>query len=464
MKRTLIFTYIFILLLNTSCSFLPEKKMNGELRTPAEAGLSCKEMATQIINNKIKLKESSFNREEYVNIRAALEKKLMMTLSLEEVDDYLKVYKNENIDFDNDDSFLRAIFMYSMNNKLQRLELLKNYRAQGLESQFSPTLEIKKDWEKLQHHHEKVSMKTKEIIKKESKKTNLENAIFKARSFENLYYSCKMTMKTKPTMFEKEQAKKLTYAITAGGLASTVGVYSAVNWDKEKDSKWFNELYFSSLLAVFSNYLAGRLVLTNSNLNPWKGKMPLSFLNNMGGDIGVASAYGYLFQAKDEDLERKVKDIESHPQFKNKMSELIQYAQQEKIIDKYLEQSHKLFYDKRTNSVLSPEEFIARGNFDEIDIESSRDLLMEVLGEQLYLEESGKIKTGSRGLDRFVFNRVFDVVNAPATIATTIVMYNQICMTTNPKVGFMKAFTTFLASSIILDTIYYKGKKEAINQ
>lgn len=83
-------------------------------------------------------------------------------------------------------------------------------------------------------------------------------------------------------------------------------------------------------------------------------------------------------------------------------------AEENHLFEKHLKNSQDLFKDKRTNKTMNPADFDHEVTMDDIDIEESRELLMDALAEQEYQEKSGMLKTGQPAVDRFIFHRIYE--------------------------------------------------------
>lgn len=373
---------------------------------------------------------------------------LDMNLSLDEVSDFFKEFSEYNPS-EREASTFRAIFSYSNGDETVRKSLLKEYHNELSGSPITPGNKV---WEKFSAHRKNVETKTKKMI--------AAGKIEKAKIYEKLYYSCKSQIKARPTPESMRQAKRLTYALTAGGLGSSVITYSAVNWEQEKDAKWFNELYFTLGISLVFTFLSGKFVLANDKLHPWKGKMPLTFLNGALGDIGVSGVYAYFFNASDAEMEKKLKELEKDPKAQERLQEILKVAEEEGLFEKYAKDSENLFRNKKTGEKVALEDI----KIEDIDIEASRELLMESIAEKEYQDKSGVLSTGSVAVDRFTYHRIYNIISVPGNIGLSLVMYNQMCMAADPKKGFIKAVGTYMAGSILLDAIYFKGRRELINQ
>lgn len=376
--------------------------------------------------------------------RKYLTEYLKMDLDKEEVSDFFKYFSEYNPTHRDVPTF-RAIFYFSNGDAEVRKSLLSEFRKEVAGSETDPKNEM---WKKFTAHRTKVEKKTKTMPEE------------KVQVYQKLYYSCKSQVKAKPTPESARMAKRLTYALTAGGLGSSAVTYTTVNWDKEKDTKWFNELYFTLGISLVFTYIAGKFVLANDKLHPWKGKMPITFFNAAASDIGVSGVYHYFFNTSDKEFEQKLNELKKDPQGQEKLQEILKVAEEEGLFEKYAEDSAKLFVDKKSGKPLAKEAI----NLEDVDIEASRELLIDAIATKEYEDNSGVLSTGSAAVDRFSYHRLYNILSVPANIGLSLVMYNQMCMSEDPKKGFTKAVATYMAGSLVLDAIYFQGRRDLINQ
>jgi hypothetical protein len=443
MKKCIIILNLSSLLL-TSCGTYQNTQV---IRTPAEEAKGCSEIVKSFFPVKRLTPEESTQ---------ILKNKIQLDLTPEEARDFFKYFSLGDLDVDSQDQ-LRSIYLYSATDPKVRIELLNEMNM--LRAGHAPN-EKNKIWKQFTAHKEKVDAKKKKII-------NSKEAGFYEKSllYEKLYYSCKTQVKSAPTAADFRTAKKLTYALTAGALGSSIATYSAVHWEEEKNSKWFNELYFSLGITFALSFFGGKFILANPNLKAWTVKMPVSYLNNAVTDGLVSGvAYGYLFKTDDKELDKKIKELQDDPKAQEKLEELIKIAQEKGLFEKHLKASQSFLKDKTTNQSVDLKTFGKEVTFDDIDMEASRDLLIEALAEKAYAEKAGPLSVGSEGKDRYAFHRIYNLLSAPTNIGMTIMMYNQMCMATDPKKGFIKAVGLYLGASIIMDAVYFEGKKDLINQ
>ncbi|MBC7713071.1 MAG: hypothetical protein H7177_07015 [Rhizobacter sp.] len=433
MKKSLIVINIVALFL-TSCSSFKNTE-----REPAAADLPCQDIVKEFFTDK---KTDAMSAE--------LKKYLKMDLTADEANDFFKEFSDADAKLtERQVETFRAIFLYGKEDAKVRQELLKEFRSQMNGKGIDDT---NKTWEKFATHKKKVDAKKAKMIPE------------KAAIYEKLYYSCKTQIKGKPTDVDLKYAKRLTYALTAGGLGSSIISYNTVHWNEEKNQKYFNELYFTLGIGMVFSFIGGKLVLSNPNLNPWTGKMPMAFLSNAISDAGVSGIYAYMFKTKDTALEKKLKDLESDPEANKKLQELLVIAEENHLFEKHLKNTQDMFKDKKSDRSMKPADFDHVVTMDDIDLDESRELLLSALAEQEYQEKSGVMKTGYPAVDRFTFHRIFNLMSVPSNIGLTILMHNQMCMSEDPKKGFAKAVGIYMGASILMDALYFKSKKEVINQ
>lgn len=447
MRKTLIIINVASLIL-TSCGSLAPVQETSE-RAPA-AALSCQEIAQAIISNDNKPDAMKTQLKAFVKL----------DLTDEEMSDFFKQFNDSNLSSRSEDMF-RSIFLYAKEDAEIRRTLFKEFY-----NELSGT-GIDKDnkiWNKFISHKKKVDAQREKMLAKEKTNAGKIAAIEKSKIFEKLYYSCKTQIKGTPTPDVLRQAKRLTFALTAGGLGATAMSYTAVHWEEEKNKKWFNELYFTLGLGVFFSIVGGKLILANPKLNPWTGKMPLAFLNNAISDVGVSGIYAFLFKADDSVLEAKLKALENDPDAQAKLKELVRIAEDENLIERNIQKVQSLFIDKKTGKTMESKNFDHEAGVEDIDIEESREILLAGLAEQEYIEKSGLMKTGYPAVDRFSYHRIYNLLSVPTNIGLTILMHNQMCMSENPKTGFMKAVGIYMGASVVMDALYFQGRKEVINQ
>lgn len=390
------------------------------------------------------------------------ELKTGLKLNFEQKLDFENIFKEENFDI-YDFNTLKSIMLYSGNDHAIRMRLLNSFKDSIL-SKYGETI-ADNEWETFKRHQQRVESRVKSILEKKAEgKFNPKRS---AEIFEKLYYQCKTQIKTNigNESTVQAQAKKLTFALTAGAVFATVGSYSLANWKYEKDEKWFKELAFSTAITTVFTYLGGKHVLANDKLNNWTQKAPLNFLFKALGDVGISAVYGMFFNLSEEEANKKIEAIKSDPQAIEKMNELLEIAKNEGIYEKHAKAVERLFINKKTGKAFSEKSFPQDITIDDVDLEASREFLMESIATKEYLDNKGMLSTGSVETDRFAYHRIGDFLFVPSSIALSLLMKNQICMLSeHPKKAFAIAVLTYTIANIALDYVYFLGKKQLINQ
>ncbi len=384
-----------------------------------------------------------------------LKKRLALELKAEEVADYFKYFQVSDLNDKNAD-ILRSLYIYSANDPKVRIDLLHELSLIHAEKS---TGEKNKDWKQFIAHKKRVDLKKLKIVKKGG-----EDAFAKSEFFEKLYYSCKTQIKAAPNPADISQAKRMTYALTAGALSSSTITYAAVHWDEEKNNKWYNELAFSLAITGTLSFIGGKLVLSDPKLSPWTGKMPLTYASKAFSDGFISGIYGYLFNTSNSEVEKKVNEILNNPESKEELEELLSIAKEKKLFEKHLKDSQNKILDKKTNLPLDIKNGVQSLTLDDIDLEETREVFIEAMVERIYQENAGPLSVGSPSLDRYSYHRLYSLASVPAEIGVSIMMYNQLCMTKNPKEGFLKAMGLYMGVSLLFDALYFKARKDLINQ
>lgn len=312
-----------------------------------------------------------------------------------------------------------------------------------------------------------------QLSKTTSDETRAKWGAFKAAYEEGKIYrslSLKCSNKSISTT-TPEQAKLLTRAFTLGSIGSAVATYSFINWDKEKDGRWYGELGWTLFWASVFGFINGKYVFSNPNLKPWLHRLPLTFAVAAGEDALISAAYAPVFSALfGENSEEKLKELEelqNDPKAKKIMGELVEIMIEKKLFDKYEKEMLALFSktDSAGNKIPMTTEEIRDLDPSTLDIEAGQDMFLEAISQQEYEQGMGPLSLGySSSTDRYAFHRMLDVAYVPINIQLGLIMNYQICMSADPKIGMLKAVSTFMAGKMMMDTFYFWSRRQAIGQ
>ncbi len=312
-----------------------------------------------------------------------------------------------------------------------------------------------------------------QLSKTTSDETRAKWGAFKAAYEEGKIYrslSLKCSNKSISTT-TPEQAKLLTRAFTMGSVGSAVATYSFINWDREKDGRWYGELGWTLFWASLFGHINGKYIFSNPNLKPWLHRLPLTFAVAASEDALISAAYGPVFNTLfGEKSEEKLKEIEAmkdDPGAAKILSELYQIMDKEGLFEKYEKEMLALFSkkDEQGNTVAMTLEEIQNIDPAELDIEAGQEMFLEAMAQQEYQQSMGPLSLGySSATDRYTFHRMLDVLYVPINIQLGLVMNHQICMSADPKVGMLKAVSTFMAGKMMMDAFYFWSRRQAIGQ
>lgn len=338
------------------------------------------------------------------------------------------------------------------------------------------------------HHYKKVQKYENQIYKKEYSKLkkDLEPirvlrskkiAMEKARIYERNYYRC-MNAVSDPKQVTAEGAKRaktVAMAITFGGGASAMITYAATNYDLPKDKAWWSEIAFVIVTSMAMGYVNARWILANPKLKMWTQRFPLVLGASAIEDIGVTALWTELLGTPppgDEEIQALLKD----EKFQALLQQMVAYFEKENLFQKHLSilQEWVKFYELNDDDSSENEsavqweedETLDLTGFDpaELDEEFTRDLIIGAMAEYEYHQDKGPLSLGSEDYDRYAFHRGLDLIYQPAFIIASMLMYNTMCVTPNPKLGVIKAIGLFMAINIAADALYFVGRRGLINQ
>lgn len=379
-----------------------------------------------------------------------------------------------NFKFPNDDQIawrLKSFLLYSRTMfPEKKAEFLPEVAKVFDNERYS--LDEGKEFAKFRRHNERNVRRRKSYQDREFRRLRrnhipAEEAIVTARRYaydrqmpyERLYYACRNQVKTVDN--PKSEAKMLTYAITVGGVLSAASTYTFVNWDKEKDKKWWTDIGNTIVWSLIINFGAGK-ILSNPAWGPVK-KLLAGIAAQYGFDAVVSTSYWYFSSETDEEKLAKLQEIQNSEDFQEIKTEMFRLMEEQGMMEKYQQEMKNLVVKVRGDGVSGPmstepltEEEISQLSMDEMDHESTRLLFIEALSAYEY-EQKGVVfgGTGNPYHDRYVFHRALDFIYQPAFLVASMVMYKQICLNPNPKMGMLQAVGTFMATKLALDTAYF---------
>lgn len=269
------------------------------------------------------------------------------------------------------------------------------------------------------------------------------------KTYEKLSLSCRSRGSTMEKQFAAKQGTKFFLGL---GLASTTGSYFYNNWDKEHDAKWFGNLGFDITTSFIFTFAYTKIL--GSNQSGFAGTSLKAYGTFAGLDYLSAEAYSQIFGVSQAEAEERMKKMLENPKAREELSRLKDMLESEKFDDELTKNLETIMQKMEVQNL---EEIVAD--------ESNRERILEAISLDMYAQEAGDyIRTGDKGLDRYIFHRSYDVIGTPKGIAVGYLIFNTLCRNSaNPKVALAKALTIYLADRVTFDYIYYNLRRKAIN-
>lgn len=250
------------------------------------------------------------------------------------------------------------------------------------------------------------------------------------------------------------------------GVGVTLITYPAYHWQEEKNARWFGKLAYELSIGVIMNVLTSTLV--GAPTGTFAQKVGAQWLGAAGVGLGDMSAYSYWFGTDPKTAEKILNDLKKDPNFESNMKKLKAHLEnpswvaemKRKIPDLVAKiQKEKLPSESR-DKTLAGWDKITSAQFSDPQI---REALLEAVELQLYAQKETLLKTGDAGVDRYTFNRAWDVPGYAWGTGVSLLIYRTICLNAdNPAKGLRNAVLFYLMSRAITDQIYFPGRKEVI--
>lgn len=273
------------------------------------------------------------------------------------------------------------------------------------------------------------------------------------RIFENLYNSCKGGTNSES---QENASKKFRRFRAVMGMSSNIVMYSYTNWDKNKDFNWFAKLGYELAMGEAMGYLNTKIV-TNPKASYWK-KAAKNYGVFSVSDAANSALYGKLFGVSNKAAEKKIEDLKMDPQFQAEAKRLHELLDQMKADEGLLTKINAAF----TNADYDPEKLTPK----DLEDPEMHALFLEIMSRDLYYESAGGlIQTGSTGMDRYTFSRLYGVIASTKGMAVNLMIYHILCMGgANPQQAYLKAGALYVVDNLITSYYYYKFRKQMINQ
>jgi hypothetical protein len=256
------------------------------------------------------------------------------------------------------------------------------------------------------------------------------------------------------------------YGIGIG--AATTGIsYTLATWDQVKDRNWGQRLGYEVVQAVILSYLTSKI-----NASPGSSFIRKVTQNNLTafiGNVGEALVHQGLFSSN-QDAEAAVTAMASSPNFKNDVNKLLDYMNNRDDIQKFVDGMGDMS-NNFLRAITGKErvEDMTAAELAALDQKSLQDpevqmRMLDLVDDRLY--SSGmNVTSGNQALDRLTFNTGYNLANVPIQTAIGIGTFYAVCMNVdNPVRAFMAFSSIQLARGSLSGTIYYRTRREIIDQ
>ncbi|MFZ4714450.1 MAG: hypothetical protein ACOYL6_12080 [Bacteriovoracaceae bacterium] len=330
------------------------------------------------------------------------------------------------------------------------------------DSQIGPELKSFNQTMKKIKNYEERSLKEalKEADKRFPEKSLSERVEFaktKAREKRRIYEHLNNGCKNKgPNPENKMAAKKFAKFKLLIVTTNSTAAYTYFNWDKDKNLEWFSKLGYELGVSMIMSWVNSKII-TNPNAT-YLQKVLANYGTYSISDIFSSLAYSKLFGNSNKKLDEELEKLKKDPDFEKKIKELHAFLEEQKVDQNFIEHFNHNF----TNVNLDPEKITPK----DLDTPEMKEALLEVISDKMYEENAGKLlQTGSMAMDRYSFARLFSAYSVPKGIAISLWIYHILCMSSlNPQAAYLKATLIFMTDSMISNAIYYKLRRDGINQ
>ncbi|MFW5887846.1 MAG: hypothetical protein ACOCUH_03505, partial [Bacteriovoracia bacterium] len=236
--------------------------------------------------------------------------------------------------------------------------------------------------------------------------------------------------------FATGQFKRFALGVS---IASSVLMYAFVNWDKEKDAKWYGKISYDLMWGIFFRVLTSAIV-TNPNDPNW---IMMSKSIGVGTFFDAFEAFGFVkifAGATNEEIEKQFEKVKNDRELMARVDEIISYLENDEEIRDYIDQ------------LLTTENGIPREmTVGDLEDNYLYDHLMEGIASQV--DQDKMIK-------RYTFHRFYSIsYGAASGLLVGKWVYNILCHNkNNPALGLVKALGVFAAEKVVSKLSYYAAR------
>ena len=320
------------------------------------------------------------------------------------------------------------------------------------------------------------SKQEKAYAKKMSATEAKEKAYQDRLSYEELVYGCASLQKN---AVHQKAAQRFKLFYVGSSFVVSSSMYFALNWDKPKDGRWFGIWGYDAIMGMIMRYIVAQIRANpqDSLLAKWNKNFIVSAI----ADVVLSNLFVVFFGktpqlpvVNNDDL---MELVDRHVQTGFKASEIQdklaggkpftpklnltsdELSELWPLWKKYFETAVKegqvVLNDK---SLTDDEQMIVLANH---FIEKS--LAKNAFGEQL--ASKAWFDTGSSGLDRYIYHRLFFIAFGMPTLALSVWMYHILCVgRDHPMQALIQASVLYALDKVIFDYLYFQFRRHAIHQ
>lgn len=357
-------------------------------------------------------------------------------------------------------------------NQLEAMQLMSAMKASDSSEKIVKRFQkIEKKIEKKRQSHLARTLKR---LQKKQPGTPIEELMQQAeaktrvymKSYRRLSFECRSK-----TMNEtRKQANKTFKKFTIGiGVVSSFGGMAYANRDNELED-WIGQFGYETVMGIITGSIASKII-SNPRDSDLAKAIKKYFFSRATGLVDMA-LFGMLFGADESEAQARLQEVLNDPQRAERLREMQRVFEEkkmyQKVRDTFIEGLRSM---KETVGFETAPPFdlgVDWGNLTDEDLarEDVQDVLMAAAIAELYAEGEGDmIATGNVGADRYAFHAAYGLVMLPKDMATTMWIYNILCLgMAQPRQAIIKATAVYAINRIISDQLYYAVRRGAINQ
>ncbi len=356
-----------------------------------------------------------------------------------------------------------------------------------IEGDAAPASKVAKDFFKRQTRFETYEYKQKQkalarlakdgVTGEEAERIALQIARTKRKGFEKLFQACKTKCMTPA---HEKAAKTFGKFIIGVNMASTAITYGGKQSGKlqkaleepdaqtryYKMSVWTAKLGYEMFMSYITQRILARIVAdpTMSGVE----KQAKSFKYATGISLANSRLYGGLFGAggllsegADNEAERKLKELETSPEFQQDVQEIMQSLEKEGMFQRAVQSLSSAFGGDITATDIDSDSITP----EDLKDPEIRELLQRGISAREYQDIMGDwLRTGDTGMDRWVFHNAWAQIARPEGMWVNAAIYELLCRGVNDPVRSLAvSLTAYAVNKVLVDGAFYSLRDKAIN-